>query len=156
MKRNLRQVAKELAADLLAGDKAASTGTTILAYYEPRNGTPRRVVRVIENAGDPYNAAKAAAHKMPTDADAVLLTCAGWAAPQDDDDPQPNTPPSLHPKRKRCALVVARTLTRKAPAIVSALALTGDDDIKTATDDHTGTGPLADAINQLADHLTKR
>jgi len=157
MKRNLKQVAKELAADLLAGDKAASTGTTILAYYEPRNGTPRRVVRVIEHAGDPYKATEQAAHKMPTDADAVILTCAGWAAPTDDDDEQAlKIAPSLHPKRKRCALVVARTLTRKAPAIVSALALTGDDDIKIGTDHTTGTGPLADAMNQLADHLTKR
>jgi len=154
MKRNLKQLAKELAAELLAGDRSGSTGTTILAYYEPRNGTPRRVVRVIENAGDPYTATEQAAHKMPTDADAVLLTCAGWAAPTDDDETP--TAPSLHPKRKRCALVVARTLTRKTPAIVSALALTGDDDIKTNDDTGTGTGPLADAINQLADHLTKR
>lgn len=154
MKRNLKQLAKELAADLLAGDRSGNTGTTILAYYEPRNGTPRRVVRVIENAGDPYKATEQAAHKMPTDADAVLLTCAGWAAPTDDDETP--TAPSLHPKRKRCALVVARTLTRKTPAIVSALALTGDDDIKTNDDTGTGTGPLADAINQLADHLTKR
>lgn len=154
MKRNLKQLAKELAADLLAGDRSGNTGTTILAYYEPRNGTPRRVVRVIENAGDPYKATEQAAHKMPTDADAVLLTCAGWAAPTDDDETP--TAPSLHPKRKRCALVVARTLTRKTPAIVSALALTGDDDIKTNDDTGTGTGPLADAINQLADHLTNR
>ena len=152
MKRNLKQLAKELAAELLAGDRSGNTGTTILAYYEPRNGTPRRVVRVIENAGDPYKATEQAAHKMPTDADAVLLTCAGWAAPTDDDETP--TAPSLHPKRKRCALVVARTLTRKTPAIVSALALTGDDDIKTNDDTGTGTGPLADAINQLADHLT--
>jgi hypothetical protein len=154
MKRNLTKLAKELAAELLAGDRAGSTGTTIIAYYEPRNGTPRRVVRVIENAGDPYKATEQAAHQMPTGADAVLLTCAGWAAPTDDDETP--TAPSLHPKRKRCALVVARTLTRKTPAIVSALALTGDDDIKTATDNTTGTGPLADAINQLADHLTTR
>ena len=155
MKRNLKQLAKELAAELLAGDRSGNTGTTILAYYEPRNGTPRRVVRVIENAGDPYKAAEQAAHKMPTDADAVLLTCAGWAAPNDDDQPN-NIPPSQHPKRLRCALVVARTLTRKTPALVSALALTGDDDIKTNDDTGTGTGPLADAMNQLADHLTNR
>jgi len=154
MKRNLKQLAKELAAELLAGDRSGNTGTTILAYYEPRNGTPRRVVRVLENAGDPYKATEQAAHKMPTDADAVILTCAGWAAPTDDD--KTPTAPSLHPKRKRCALAVARTLTRKTPAIVSALALTGDDDIKTNDDTGTGTGPLADAINQLADHLTKR
>lgn len=156
MKRNLKQLAKELAADLLAGDKSGNTGTTILAYYEPNAGTPRRVVPVVEHAGDPYKATEQAAHQMPTDADAVILTCAGWAAPQDDDDPQPNTPPSLHPKRKRCALVVARTLTRTPPAIISALALTGDDDIKTNDGTGTGTAPLADAINQLADHLTNR
>ena len=155
MKRNLKQLAKELAADLLAGDRAGNTGTTIIAYYEPRNGTPRRVVRVIENAGDPYKAAKDAAHKMPDDADAVVLTCAGWAAPRDDDS-NDNTPPSLDPKRRRCALVVARTLTRKKPATVNAIALTGEPEIITTTDDDTGTGPLADAMNELTNALTNR
>ena len=151
MKRNLTKLAKELAADLLAGDRAGNTGTTILAYYEPRNGTPRRVVRVIWNAGDPYDAAKEAARQMPTDADAVLLTCAGWAAPQNDDDPQPNTPPSLHPNRQRVCLVVTHHLDTRET--VSAIKFAAKRNI--ITDHGHAHGSLAEAVQQLGDAVAK-
>lgn len=152
MKRNLTQLAKELATELLKQDQHERTGSSVIAYYEPRNGTPRRVVRVIDNAGDPYLALSEAATTAPTDADALIVTSTGWAAPANDDGNH-NGPPSLDPNRKRCAVVVARTLTRKQPATISAVQLAGEAEPMTNADGH---GPLADALNQTARAITKR
>lgn len=152
MKRNLTQLAAELATQLLEQDRQERTGAAVIAYYKPHDGTPRRVVRVIENAADPYQALQQAGDNFPTDADAILMTCAGWAAPTETNTP-PNTPPSLDPHRKRCALVVARTLTRKQPATIAAIQLTGEPEPMTET---TGAGPLAEALNNTARTITKR
>lgn len=152
MKRNLTQLAKELAAELLKQDQHERTGSSVIAYYQPRNGTPRRVVRVIDNAGDPYQALAEAATAAPSDADALIVTATGWAAPADDDGNH-NGPPSLDPNRQRCAVVVARTLTRKQPATISAVQLAGEAEPMTNADGH---GPLADALNKTARAITKR
>lgn len=149
MKRNLTKLAQELAGELLTKDRDDHTGATVIAYYEPRNGTPRRVVRVIDNAGDPYAALHTAGQQCPSDADAILLTCTGWAAPNDDN----NTPPSQHPQRQRIALVVAQTLTRKKPARLSVVAFPGKQETETTGDGH---GPLAEAITNTADAITAR
>lgn len=154
MKRNLTKLAKELAGDLITKDHAQHTGATVIAYYEPRNGTPRRMVRIIDNAGDPYQALHTAGQQCPSDADAIVLTCTGWAAPNTNEND--NTPPSQHPERKRVALVIARTITRKQPATISAVAFSGKQKIETTDDTKGQRGPIADAITATADAITAR
>ena len=81
----------------------------------------------------------------------ILRTC-GWAAPADDNE----CAPSVHPDRRRVALVYA--IDTASGLQVSAIRMAGNDQtiISTSDDETVPQGALADALNDLATRILER
>lgn len=73
----------------------------------------------------------------------AIVTC-GWAAPVNDDDSDDETPPSLHPQKRRVRLVVCASRGEAASVLRF-----GDKPDETITDEGNAKGSLADAIQSL-------
>ena len=126
-----REIVRDLSTDQTKAAVLATHGDTTTRLAEMGD-----VYQLLTKVGTrPTKAAKTA--------DALTVTTCGWAAPTDDND---DIPPSLHPKRRRVALVV--TVNPATGETVSALRFADDPDI--ITDHGQATGSLADAVAHLA------
>lgn len=100
--------------------------------------------QVSEN-GDVYELlADKASVKALAEHEQVLVSTCGWAAPVDDDENDPDLPPSIHPKRRRVRL--ACYLSDEGVASVLRFSDTPDE---TVTDEGNATGSLAEALEKL-------
>ena len=132
----LEKLARKLAKQADTDAKSAQIMSQTLAK-------PSRLDLVVES-GDVYHALSTAAPLVPRTATRLAIVTCGWAAPVDDGDDD-ETAPSLHPRRRRVALVSVHDLS--TGNTVSAIRFA--DTREVITDYGNARGALADAITQL-------
>lgn len=87
--------------------------------------------------------------------DGIILRTCGWAAPVTDDENEDDVMPSVHPKRRRVALVIVAPVN--ATYMVSALRFGDDDDviIQDTSRDGGPRGELPKALAIFMDELNR-
>ena len=141
--KQLTTLARNTARALAKEDQAGTLKKCRISYVTITDN--QTTTTLAHTAGDIYKALKEVATLRPaTGTTALLIETVGWAAPQDDDDT--DTPPSLHPNRQRCALVIVANLTNGQQ--ISALKLSDNAKVMTQTSNGKDAprGTLADAV----------
>lgn len=142
--------AERLARALLkrARDIEQRTATPPTVHTVTTHDTATDTGDLIANGPDAYAALRAAA--SGTARRYIALTTRGWAAPVNPDQPDDQTPPSLHPNRQRVTLVLVHdTTTGKQTSALHVAGKRGP-----LIDHGDAHGALADALAQLAADLT--
>lgn len=140
----LEKIARKLVKE--ADTDARAAVVLAISSTEPRK---RRTTTELLRAGDVYEALRNAPRKITNDAQAVAVITCGWASPVSDDDQHPDTPPSLHPKRQRVALVITHHLDTRET--VSAIRFANKRAV--IVDYGTAAGSLAEAVAKLGDEV---
>lgn len=110
------------------------------------SGSAGSRLKLVLSYGDVYEALNKVVTLIPrTDNRVAIVTC-GWAAPVDDDDATySEVAPSLHPRRRRIALVCVHDVG--TGETVSSLKF--DDSEEIVVDYGNASGSLAEAISDL-------
>lgn len=148
--KQLTTLARNTARALAKEDQAGTLKKCRISYVTITDD--QTTTTLAHTAGDIYKALKEVATLTPApDTTALLIETVGWAAPTDDDDT--DTPPSLHPNRQRCALVIVANLTNGQQ--ISALKLSDNAKVMTQTSDSKDAprGTLADAVAAAVEKL---
>lgn len=114
---------------------------------------PTDAGKLLAADGDAYAALSKAATRPAVGNTArryIALATRGWAAPTKPDQPNDQTPPSLHPERRRVTLVVVHDTTTNKQT--SALHIAGQRAV--VVDHGDAHGALADALAKTAAQLT--
>ncbi len=87
--------------------------------------------------------------------DGIILRTCGWAAPVTGDENEDDVMPSVHPKRRRVALVIVAPVN--ADYSISALRFSDDDDviIQDTSRDGAPQGELPEALAIFMDELNR-
>jgi len=145
----LTEVMNCLGADMLSqeapSDKAPCWVAPVL--FNPLDGAPQLQDHEAEMSGDIYELMAEHGTEMAGKYDALALYTCGWAAPNDGGD---EIAPSLHPKRKRVALLCLAT---KDGQFGSALKMYDNPEVTDMLIENDGRGMLRDsALAMWDDH----
>jgi len=143
----LTEIMNCLGADMLSheapSDKAPCWVAPVL--FNPLDGAPQLQDHEAQMSGDIYALMANRGAKMASKYDALALYTCGWAAPNDGND---EIAPSLHPKRKRVALLCFVT---KDGQFGSALKMYGNPEVPDMIIENDGRGQLRDSALAMWD-----